>query len=321
MLYTNYMIKFNTTIFKRFSFAALAVFMSCVTMLGLSGKAFAAPPNLYFTQNNLMVNGSSLYVQVHANSVNTPVNAVQADFTYPTGLLTFVSIDSASSAFDITASQTGGSGSVSIQRGATAPKTGDLYIATVKFTVVGTGTANLNFQNSSLLLRSSNNTDILNEKLNATITGIAGPLVPVFRLFNTINNDRLLTTDAWEVHVLTTSVAGWRSENTAFYTVPSGTAGAVPVFRLFNTINNDRLLTTDAWEVHVLTTSVAGWRSENTAFYTLPAGTPGSMPVFRLFNTINNDRLLTTDAWEVHVLTTSVAGWRSENTAFYTPVP
>src|SRR4051812_45178950 len=119
MLYTNYMIKFNTTIFKRFSFAALAVFMSCVTMLGLSGKAFAAPPNLYFTQNNLMVNGSSLYVQVHANSVNTPVNAVQADFTYPTGLLTFVSIDSASSAFDITASQTGGSGSVSIQRGAT----------------------------------------------------------------------------------------------------------------------------------------------------------------------------------------------------------
>jgi hypothetical protein len=56
-------------------------------MLALSGKALAAPPNLYFTQNNLMVNGSSLYVQVHANSVSTPVNAVQADFTYPTGLL------------------------------------------------------------------------------------------------------------------------------------------------------------------------------------------------------------------------------------------
>jgi hypothetical protein len=268
MLYTNKMIKFRHSLLKRFSFGALAVFIVGVTMLALSGKALAAPPNFYFTQNNLMVNGSSLYVQVHANSVSTPVNAVQADFTYPTGLLTFVSIDSASSAFDIT-----------------------------------------------------DNTDILNEKLNAAITGIAGPLVPVFRLFNTINNDRLLTTDAWEVHVLTTSVAGWRSENTAFYSVPSGTAGAVPVFRLFNTINNDRLLTTDAWEVHVLTTSVAGWRSENTAFYTLPASTPGSMPVFRLFNTINNDRLLTTDAWEQHVLTTSVAGWRSENTAFYTAVP
>jgi hypothetical protein len=100
----------------------------------LSGGASAAGASLYFVPTNLIVSGSTYSVQVRVNTGGTAADAVEADFTYPTSLLTYNNTDLSSSAFSVTASSTGGGGSVSIQLGATPPYvTGDALVATVNF--------------------------------------------------------------------------------------------------------------------------------------------------------------------------------------------
>jgi hypothetical protein len=308
------MIKFNTTIFKRFGFATLAVFMSCVTMLGFSGKALAAAPNLYFTQINQMVSGGTLYVQVHANSATTPVNAIQADFTYPTSLLSFVAIDSTTSAFDITASQSGGSGSVTIQRGSTTPKTGDLYVATVAFNVASSGVASLAFQGSSVLLRSSDNTDILSSKDNLNIQGYNGPLIPVYRMYNRHDGDRLFTINSFERDSIVTPTT-WRYEGIAFNAFLNESPGTIPVYRMYNRHDGDRLFTINSNERDSIV-SPTGWRYEGVAFYALMNESPGTIPVYRMYNRHDGDRLFTINSFERDSLVTPTT-WRYEGISFY----
>lgn len=106
--------------------------------------------------------GSTITVEVHENSGSTGVNTVQANFSYPTNLLTFVSIDGSTSPFTVQAQSTGGNGTVSIARGVIGSLTGDQVVATVTFTVNSTpGTAKLAFTTGTALYSSSNSSDIL----------------------------------------------------------------------------------------------------------------------------------------------------------------
>jgi hypothetical protein len=100
-------------------------------------------------------------VEIRSRSGTTPVNAVQADFSYPGDKLQFISIDGTGSAYATEAPSTGGSGKVSIARGNIQPVTGDALIAKVTFKALAAGSAPLTFLNGTVLLRSSDNTDII----------------------------------------------------------------------------------------------------------------------------------------------------------------
>jgi hypothetical protein len=97
-------------------------------------------------------------VAVYENSGSDTVNAVQANLSYPSNLLTFVSITPNASAWPIEAQNTGGSGLVKIGRGTTTPVTGSQLIATVRFTASAAGSTQVAFASGSGIIRSTDNT-------------------------------------------------------------------------------------------------------------------------------------------------------------------
>lgn len=111
----------------------------------LISHAAPVPPTIYLNpaSKTLAVN-TTFTVQVRENSGTSPVNAVQANFSYPNTLLTFVSIDFTGTAFGTAAPSSESNGVVSIAAGATctttcATLTGDQLVATVTFTTKTTG--------------------------------------------------------------------------------------------------------------------------------------------------------------------------------------
>lgn len=152
--------RMNMKQFRKFS--TLLVLMLLVFGLLRPQLVSAAPAAaLYMSINTQNVTqGGNFKVSIFENSGSDPVNAVQADFTYPSNL-SFVNIDSSSSAFPVEAQATGGSGSVQIARGSSTPLTGNRLVAVVNFTVNATGTGNLTFSNTSQVVSSSSNTNIL----------------------------------------------------------------------------------------------------------------------------------------------------------------
>ena len=151
---------------------------------------------MYFQANTVMASGSDFSVQVRVNTCSALAftNAVEADFTYPINTLTYVATYTAKSDFDINASTNGGSGSVNIGRGTSSRRTGDLLVATITFDVIGSGSPIHAIQNTSALADATTSMDILGQKINGTFTSIVGPLVPVYRMSNSITHERLFTT-------------------------------------------------------------------------------------------------------------------------------
>jgi hypothetical protein len=162
--------------------AALAVSAGLIVFGYLITRIFAAgSATLYLTPaSGSYAIGSSVNVQVWANTGTDPSNAVEADLSYPQAQLQFVSIDGTGSAFGIPAAGSGGSGSVTIARGVTGgqpPVTGAALVATVKFNVIASGSAPITFKNSSAIVRSTDSTNILNTTVGATYS-IAAAATP-----------------------------------------------------------------------------------------------------------------------------------------------
>lgn len=152
---------------------AISVVVAVVVLGYIAVRTFAASGSaqLYLSPASATyANGQAIAVQVYVNTGGDGVNAVQADFSYPTAKMQFTSIDGTGSAFDIDASSTGGNGTVSIARGHAGNVTGTALIATVHFTVIGTGSANMTFLNSSAVVRSSDNTNILTSTVGGNYT-------------------------------------------------------------------------------------------------------------------------------------------------------
>jgi hypothetical protein len=160
----------------RFSNRSLLVFGVIFAAVGgyILWRTFAAPPapTIYLTPATQTLGPSSTFtVQVRENSGASPVNAVQANLSYPTSLLTFVSINTTGTAFSIEAQNTGGAGAINLGRGTTTPVTGDQLIATITFTTTATsGTASVPFTSGTALVSSSTNQDLLGS-LAATGSG------------------------------------------------------------------------------------------------------------------------------------------------------
>jgi chitodextrinase len=146
-------------------------------------RSFAASGTLSLSPSSSNVGlGNNFTVTIHENSGTDPVNAVQANLTYPTSQLQFVSIDSTTSAFSVDAQATGGSGAVTIARGAAGGTsvTGDQIVAVVTFKAIGLGAGAVSFGAGSAIVRSTDNISILVTQTGGTYTVVdtAAPSVP-----------------------------------------------------------------------------------------------------------------------------------------------
>jgi hypothetical protein len=142
---------------------AFALLISVAGYFIIFSKAAPPPPTIYLNPASLVVGANGTFtIDVRENSGATAVNAVQANFTYPTSLLTFVSIDTTTSAFSVQAENSAASGQVKLGRGTTTAVTGDQLVGKVTFQAGATGgAANLAFNSGTALVSSSTNQDIL----------------------------------------------------------------------------------------------------------------------------------------------------------------
>jgi chitodextrinase len=128
--------------------------------------------------------GNNFTVSVYENSGSTAVNAVEADLTFPTTKLQFVNVDASSSAFGVEAASAGNNtnGTVTLARGVSngATVTGNQLVAVVTFEAAGTGSAAINFANSSAIVEAAGNTNILGSETGGTysIADTTPPSVP-----------------------------------------------------------------------------------------------------------------------------------------------
>lgn len=128
--------------------ASLGLAVVALVLAGLAPVAAAAgSATLYLSPSSSTVkNGSDLVLGVYVNSGSEPINAVQANLTYSTSQLSFISYSS-SSAFNIEAENpSGNSGTLRFARGSITPRTGAQLVVTVTLrAVASSGTAAVNF--------------------------------------------------------------------------------------------------------------------------------------------------------------------------------
>jgi hypothetical protein len=115
--------------------------------------------------------GQTINVAVYVNTGGDPVNGVQANLSYPASELQYLSVDDTGSAFSLNAQSTGGSGLVDIARGNPTAVTSTLaLVATAHFHVIASGPASITFLNSSVVVRSTDNVNILSILTGANFT-------------------------------------------------------------------------------------------------------------------------------------------------------
>ena len=123
--------------------------ISVFLMIGLfsfSSESVYAGGNLYLSPASKIVpQGSVFSVSVRVSSTE-PINTVQANLSYPTDKVDFVSINTVGSAFDIQAENSGGGGLIKIGRGLVGVVTGDKLVASINFKAkVNSGSASITF--------------------------------------------------------------------------------------------------------------------------------------------------------------------------------
>src|SRR3989304_6057950 len=148
---------------KHFRATFYILTITLLTAAGLLPRpAYAASASLFLSPASSSVSqGSIITVSVRKNSGSKPVNAVQANLSYPADKLDYVSISN-SSAFSIVAQNSGGGGSVQIARGANPAVTGNQLVASVRFKAkVASGTATVSIAAGSSVVSASSNSNIM----------------------------------------------------------------------------------------------------------------------------------------------------------------
>lgn len=138
-----------------------SIFITAFTFINV--KPVNAAASLYLSpSSSTVVQGSTLTVSIRTNTGGVAVNAVQANLTYPSDKFDLLWISSGGSAFEITAEESGGGGSIKIGRGTISAKSGDQFVASVTFSAkVSTGSASISFSGGSSVVSSSTSKNIL----------------------------------------------------------------------------------------------------------------------------------------------------------------
>jgi hypothetical protein len=149
-----------------------------LTLLIVIASLFVARPALASSSLSLTPSsgtfgaGSTMKVNVYANTGGENVNAVQANVAYPPDKLQFLSISTGGSALTIFAEKYATGGVVRLAGGTPSPGfSGNKLIASISFKVLqDTGTAGLSFTSESAVLRDSDNANTLSGKGTGSYT-------------------------------------------------------------------------------------------------------------------------------------------------------
>jgi hypothetical protein len=122
--------------------------------------------------------GDTFNVAVHENSGSTAVNAVQANLSYSTSKLQYVSYTS-SSAYSVEAESSSNSGLLKFARASITPRTGDQVVVTVKFKALAStsGTSVSFASGSSVNANDGSGTNILSGTSGGTYK-VSSPASP-----------------------------------------------------------------------------------------------------------------------------------------------
>lgn len=196
---------------------AQLAFMAMAVAVGgyyVVNKAFAAGESVSLIPSATAVNlGDNVTIAVRENSTTQGVNAVGAEITFDSTKLQYVSVSETGSAFGLVAETTLATGKLTLVRatsGGAAPLTGDQLVTTVTFKALAAGSVPLALGTGSVLLRSSDNTDILAVKNGTTLTlaDTGAPTVPVGLTAPTRNMTSL--TISWTTATDNVAVTGYR---------------------------------------------------------------------------------------------------------------
>jgi hypothetical protein len=132
-----------------------------------------APAVYIKPSNGTHAAGSTFKIEVRENSGSIPVNAVQANFSYPESL-SFVGAEASGSPFTIPAQTNGGAGTVTLARGVIGSLSGDHLVAKVKFKANLAGTAKLSFSTGTALVSVTDNQNLI-----TTTSGLRGSTITI----------------------------------------------------------------------------------------------------------------------------------------------
>ena len=151
---TRRLIRNRSRIFCAAAAAAAAGLAGLVTPVPAS--AASPPASLYLTPSTGSPGvGDELDVQIRVNTGSQLTNAVQANFTYPSSQLTVLGFDNSTSSFPVVAQQQASNGLIQVAGGAFTPVSGDANLTTIRFQVIGQGTAQVCPAGQSVIVSSS----------------------------------------------------------------------------------------------------------------------------------------------------------------------
>lgn len=134
-----------------------------------AASAASPPASLYLTPSSGSPSvGAELDVQIRVNTGAQLTNAIQANFTYPSSQLSVLGFDNSTSSFPVVAQQQASNGLIQVAGGAFTPVSGDANLTTIRFQVIGTGTAQVCPTGQSVIVSSSTNQAIPAAKTGAT---------------------------------------------------------------------------------------------------------------------------------------------------------
>lgn len=146
------------------TFGVIGMYLAVMTFASPAGGGLRAASLTIEPSSRQVAAGQTLTVRIWADSLDQPVNAVEAHLAYPHETFEFVSMDSSASSFSVDRASRPDAGRIVISRAATDPQglIGRQLVAKVVFRAKGdAATASMSFAEGSKLLRAYDQTDIL----------------------------------------------------------------------------------------------------------------------------------------------------------------
>jgi hypothetical protein len=114
--------------------------------------------------------GQTIDITIKVDSRITPINAVQANLSFPATKFACSSITVNGTSWPVTAEKTCSNGLVKVAVGSFTPRTGSVVVATVKLKATATGQATVTFADGTDVIDSVNNQSVLKSSGRAVYT-------------------------------------------------------------------------------------------------------------------------------------------------------
>lgn len=170
----------------------------------------------------------------------------------------------------------------------------------------------------TLTERGTSNAAILGDGAEAAL---GGPILPVYRFFDTVDGTHFFTDDQAERNILVQTRSDLTYEGAPLDAVadPGTDPNAVAVFRFFDTGSGTHFFTANATERDSVASSRADLVSEGIGFYEHATQQSGDTAVYRFFDSQSGTHFLTSDTAERAAILATQPNYVDEGVAFYAP--